>query len=183
MTFFLSAIAVLSGLPNLDQIHLSGCITYCPGNDKVFPWTTSGSLELVVVSKTELSEQPSSVSSSYPNQQGTMEMRDDVLSRVGAQNMDKSLSQVSDPENIHFENDQLEVDAVFKLGFDTFSLTAFRDSEMGESAEKHILIHNEKDKETCPTAAISEIHDPLFCWKVVHLEREDKMFLNQFIEV
>ena len=37
-----------------------------------------------------------------PNQEGTMEMRDEVLSSVGAQDLDTSSYQVSDPEDIEF---------------------------------------------------------------------------------
>ena len=54
-----------------------------------------------------------------PNQQGTHEMRDEVLSSVGVQDMDTSGSQVSaDLDDVDFcaENDQLDVDAVFETG-------------------------------------------------------------------
>ena len=55
------------------------------------------------------------------NQEGTMEMRDEVLSRVGAQDLDTSSYQVSDPEDTEFnwQNSQLDVDAVFRPGIDT----------------------------------------------------------------
>ena len=68
-----------------------------------------------------------------PNQQGTMEMRDKVLSSVGAQNMDTSGYQVSNLEDVDFywENDQLDLDAVFKPGTDTlFPPLTFNDFEM-----------------------------------------------------
>ena len=58
-----------------------------PRNDNKFPRNSSGGLELVFVSKTRVSEQPPSKSSSYPNQEGTMEMREEVLSSVRAQDM------------------------------------------------------------------------------------------------
>ena len=47
-----------------------------------------------------------------PNQEGTMEMRDEVLSSVGAQDLDTSSYQVSDLEEIEFnwENSQLDMD-------------------------------------------------------------------------
>ena len=53
-----------------------------------------------------------------PNQQGTHEMKDDVLSSVGAQDMDKSDYQVSDLDDVEYywEIDQLDVDAVFRPG-------------------------------------------------------------------
>ena len=117
----------------------SDCKISRPRNDNKFPKNTSGSLDLFVVSKTKVPEEPSSVNSSYPNQQGTHEMRDEVLSSVGAQEgLDTGGYQVSaaDLDNVefHWENDQLDVDAVFRPGIDTlFSPTAFDDLKMGGS--------------------------------------------------
>ena len=53
-------------------------------------------------------------------QEGTMEMRDEVLSSVAAQDLDTSSDQVSDLEDIEFswENSQLDMDAVFRPGID-----------------------------------------------------------------
>ena len=50
-----------------------------------------------------------------PNQEGTMEMRDNVLSGAGAQDMDTSGYHLSDLVDVDFywENDQLDADAVF----------------------------------------------------------------------
>ena len=65
-----------------------------------------------------------------PNQQGTFEMREEVLSSVGAQDLDTNSYQVSDLEDIEFnwENSHLDMDAVFRPGIDTpFSPTAFDD--------------------------------------------------------
>ena len=95
-----------------------------------------------------------------PNQQVTHEMRDDVLSSVGAQDMDKSDYQVSDRDDVEYywEIDQLDVDAVFRPGIDTpFSPTAFDDLEMGGSAENPILLDEEEDMENSPaTTPVSE---------------------------
>ena len=44
-----------------------------------------------------------------PNQQGTREMRDEVLSSVGAQEMDTSDYQVSDPEDIESHWGDLDI--------------------------------------------------------------------------
>ena len=66
-----------------------------------------------------------------PNQQGTHEMRDEVLSSVDAEEaLDRSGYQVSaadmDDVEFYWENDQLDWDAGFRLGIDTrFSPTAF----------------------------------------------------------
>ena len=55
------------------------------------------------------------------NREGTMEMRDEVLSSVGAQDLDTSSYQISDLEDIelNWENSQLVMDAVFTPGIDT----------------------------------------------------------------
>ena len=56
-----------------------------------------------------------------PDQEGTIEMREEVLFNVGAQDLDTSSYQVSDLEDIEFnwENSQLDTDAVFRPGTDT----------------------------------------------------------------
>ena len=55
------------------------------------------------------------------NQVVTMEMREEVLSNVGAQDLDTSSYQVSNLEDIEFnwEEYQLDLDAVFRPGIDT----------------------------------------------------------------
>ena len=88
-----------------------------------------------------------------PNQQGTMKMRDEVLSSVGAQDLDTSSYQVSDLEDIEFdwEDSQLDMDAVFRPGIDTpFSATTFDDLSMGGSAENPIVLDEEEGKENAP---------------------------------
>ena len=90
-----------------------------------------------------------------PNQEGTMEMRDEVLSSVGAQDLDTSSYQVSDLEDIEFnwENSQLDLDSVFRPGIDTpFSPTVFDDLLMGDgSVENPIVLEEEEDKENAST--------------------------------
>ena len=91
-----------------------------------------------------------------PNQEATMEMRDEVLSSVGAQDLDTSSYQVSDLEDIEFnwEDSQLDMDAVFRPGTDTpFSPTAFDDLLMGNgSVGNPIVLDEEEDKENAPPA-------------------------------
>ena len=70
------------------------------------------------------------------NQQGTHEMKDELVSNVCAQKgLDTSGYQMSadlDGVEFYWENDQLDVDAVFRGGIDTpFSATAFDDLELG----------------------------------------------------
>ena len=125
-----------------------------------------------------------------PKQQGTDEMRDEVLSSVGAQEMDTTGYQVSaelDDVEFYWENDQLDVDAVFRTGIDTlFSPTAFDDFELGGSAENPILPDEEEYKENSlptTTPASERPTRPLHCWEVVHLEQEKKVFLIMFMEI
>ena len=91
-----------------------------------------------------------------PNQEGTMEMRDEVLSSVGAQDLDTSSYQVSDLEDIEFnwENSQLDMDSVFRPGVDTpFSPTLFDGLLMGDGSVENpiVLDDEEEDKEKAPT--------------------------------
>ena len=95
------------------------------------------------------------------NQNRTMEMRDEVLSSVRAQDLNTSSYQVSDLEDIEFnwENSQLDMDAVFRTSMDTpFSPTTFDDLMMGdEFVENPIVLDEEENKENAaPPPATSE---------------------------
>ena len=88
-----------------------------------------------------------------PNQAGTMEMRDEVIPSVGAQDLDTSSYQVSDLEHIEFnwEDSQLDMDAVFRPGVDTpFFPATFNDLSMGGSVENPSVLDEEEDKENSP---------------------------------
>ena len=95
-----------------------------------------------------------------PNQEGTIEMREEVLSSVGAQDLDTSSFQVSDLENIEFnwEGSQLNMDAVFRPGIDTpFSPTTFDDLLMSDGSVKNpIVLDEEEDKENAHLPTIPE---------------------------
>ena len=97
-----------------------------------------------------------------PNQEGTIEMREEVLSSVGTQDLDISSYQVSDLKDIDFnwENSQLDMDSVFRPGIDNpFSPTVFDDLLMGDgSVENPIVLDEEQDKENAPppTTPVSE---------------------------
>ena len=96
-----------------------------------------------------------------PKQEGTMEMRDEVLCSAGAQVLDTSSYQVSDLEDIEFnwENSQLDMDSVFRPGLDTpFSPTVFGDFLLGDgSVENPIVLDEDQDKENAPpTTPVSE---------------------------
>ena len=87
------------------------------------------------------------------NQEGTMEMRDEVLSSVGAQDLDTSSYQVSDLEDIEFnwDNSQLDMDAVFRPGIETpFSPTTFDDLSMEGSVENPLVLDEDEDKKNAP---------------------------------
>ena len=94
------------------------------------------------------------------NQEGTIEIRDEVLSRVGDQDLDTSSYQVSDLENIEFswEDSQLDMDAVFRPGIDTpFSPTTFDELLMGDgSNENPMVLDEEEDKENAPPPTTTE---------------------------
>ena len=98
------------------------------------------------------------VPTSTQNQEGTMEMRDEVLSSVGAQDLDTSSYLVSDLEDIelNWENSQLETDAVFRPGIDTpFSPTTFDDLSMEGSVQNPIGLDEKEDRENFPLSAPS----------------------------
>ena len=62
------------------------------------------------------------------NQEGTMEMRDEVLSSFGAQDLDTSSYQFTVLEDIEFNWEISQLDSVFRPGTDTpFSPTTFDD--------------------------------------------------------
>ena len=99
-------------------------------------------------------------------------MRDKVLSSVGTQErLDTSGYQVSaDLDDVEFcwENDRLDLDAVFRPGIDTpFSPTAFDDLESGSSAENPILLDEEEEKKTLlqqqQQKSLRDQHNPLHC--------------------
>ena len=88
------------------------------------------------------------------NREKTMEMRDEVLSSFGAQDLGTSSYQVSDLEDIEFnwENSQLEMDAVFRPGIHTpFSPATIDDFLMGDgSVENPSVLDEQEDKENSP---------------------------------
>ena len=114
-----------------------------------------------------------------PNQEGTMEMREEVLSSVGAQDLDTSSCQVSDLENIDFnwENSKLDMDAVFRQGIDTpFSPTTFDNLLMGDgSVENSIFWMKRKTRKMLLLQQHRNLPDPRNlpdCREVVLLEQE-----------
>ena len=95
-------------------------------------------------------------------QEGTMEMRDEKLSSVGAQDMDTSKYQVSNPDadEFHWKIDQVDVDVVSRPGKNTpFFTSTFNHYVISSVAENPTLIDEEQVKENSPplpTIPVSE---------------------------
>ena len=102
------------------RFSYSDCDRFCPRNDKKFSRNSCGSSQLVVVSRHGgLNNHPSRVPISR-NQGWTMETQDEVLSKVGSQDMDTSWYQVSAVEDImfHWDDPDLNKDAFLSPGID-----------------------------------------------------------------
>ena len=100
-----------------------------------------------------------------PNQQGTFEMREEVLSSVGAQDTDTSGYELSDLEDIEFSWDDpaVDMDSFYQPGIDTpFSPSIFDDFQMeGSTATNPIIVDDEEDKEnSAPTTTTPESERP-----------------------
>ena len=100
-----------------------------------------------------------------PNQQGTFEMREEVLSSVGAQNTDTRGYELTDLEDIEFswEDSALEKDSAYRLETDTqFSPSIFDNFQMeGSTAANPIIVDDEEDKEnSAPTTSTPESERP-----------------------
>ena len=96
-----------------------------------------------------------------PNQQRTVEMREEVLSSVGAQDTDTRGYELSDLEDIKFswEDPAVDMNSVHRPGLDTpFSPSVFDDFQMeGSTAANPIILDDEEDKEkSTPTTTTPE---------------------------
>ena len=100
-----------------------------------------------------------------PKQQGTFEMREEVLSSVGAQDTDTRGYELSDLEEIgiSWEDPAVDMDSVYRPGIDTpFPPSVFDDSHMGGStAAEPKIVDDEEDKEnSAPTTSTPESERP-----------------------
>ena len=106
------------------------------------------------------------------NQQGTMEMRDEVLSTVGAQDMDTSGYQVSDLEDIdfHWEAPELNLDPLFRPSIDTpFSISTAIDFEMDSLAENPNASEEVKRREiSIPPLSTTPVSELPTCLSVLN---------------
>ena len=84
-------------------------------------------------------------------------MREEVLSSVGARDLDTSSYQLSDLEDIEFNWENSESDAVIRPGTDTpFSPTIIDDLSIEGSVENPIVYVEEEDKENSAPTPVSE---------------------------
>ena len=80
-----------------------------------------------------------------------MEMRDEVLVSVRAQDSNTSSYQVSDLEDIEFNWENSKLDGVLRPDIDTaFSPATFDDLSMEGSVEIPIVLDEEQDKDNFP---------------------------------
>ena len=92
-----------------------------------------------------------------PNQQGTMEMREEVLSSIGAQDVDTRDYHIDELDDIQFywEDPHALIDAEFRPGIDTPYSPSHFDDVFG-SVNNPIVIDDEEDKENEePTTPVS----------------------------
>ena len=96
-----------------------------------------------------------------PNQQGTSEMREEVLSSVGVEDLDTSSYQLTVLEDIEFnwENSHSDMDAVFGPGVDNpFSPPTFDGLSMEGSVENTLVLDKEENKEnSAPTTTATPL--------------------------
>ena len=99
-----------------------------------------------------------------PNQQGTAEMRKEVLSSVGVQDTDTRGYELSDLENIEFSWEDLAVniDNVYRPAIDTpFSASIFDSFQMGSITANPIKVDDEEEKEnSAPATTTPESERP-----------------------
>ena len=100
-----------------------------------------------------------------PNQLGLFEMREEILSSVGAQDTDTRGYELSDLEDIEFnwEDPAVDMDSVYRPGIDTlFSPSIFDDFQMeGSTAANPINVDDEEDKEnSAPRTSIPKSERP-----------------------
>ena len=116
-------------------------------------------------------------------------MRDEVLSSVGAQDLDNISYQVSDLENIEFkwENSQLDMDAVFRPSIDTpflkLHLTIYR---WGDQFKTLLYWTKRRTRTMLLLQRHPSLSDPWNlpgCREVALLEQEWKMYPIMFLEV
>ena len=98
-----------------------------------------------------------------PNQEGTIELRDEVLLCVAAQDMGTSGYQMSDVDDVefHWENDQLVINSVFRSGIGIIIFSSFlKTIEKGSLAENPIPGDVEQARRTLLLRLIQQLQSP-----------------------
>ena len=123
-----------------------------------------------------------------PKEQGTIEMREEVLASAGALDVDTKTYQLSAFDDIEFFSNysRVELDDVFRPSLYTpFSPTAFNDLAMGEgsSSENPIVLVEKRTRRTFPQQLQCLSFPPNLpsCSKLVLLEDGLKMCRISFI--
>ena len=117
------------------------------------------------------------------NQQGTHKIREEILSNVGAQDMDTSGYQVSaklDDVEFYWEKDQVDVDAVLNRALILLSRQQRLTTWRRENQQKTPFCSTKrKTRRTLlqQHQSLRDQLDPLHCWEFVHMEQEQKLFL------
>ena len=122
-------------------------------------------------------------------QEGTMEMREEVLSSVEAQNLNTSSNQVSDLEDIEFnwECSQLDMDTVFRLSIDTpilqLHLTIYRWRDQLKTPLYRMKRKTRRITLLQQHPSLSDPQNLQGCREVGLLEQEWKMYRIMFLEI
>ena len=96
-----------------------------------------------------------------PNQQGTHEMRDEVLPRVGVKDVDTSGYQLSDLDDVEFYWKKDQLVAFFRAGIETpFSFSTFNNFEIESAAENPNLIDEEQHEGIFLFLLIQQLQSP-----------------------
>ena len=99
-----------------------------------------------------------------PNQQGTFEKREEVLSSVGAQHTDTKGYELSDLEDIEFswEDPAVDIDSVYRPGIDIpSSPSIFYNFQIESTAANSIIVDDEENKEnSAPTTTTTTTTTP-----------------------
>ena len=99
-----------------------------------------------------------------PNQQGTFEMREEVLSSVGAQDTDTSGYELSDIEDIEFswKDPAVDMDSVYRPRIDTPFFPSICDDFQieGSTAANPVLVDEEYKENSPPTTTTPECERP-----------------------
>ena len=122
-----------------------------------------------------------------PNQQGTMEMREEVLSSIGAQDVDTRDYHIDELDDIQFywEDPQALIDAEFRPGIDTPYSPSHFDDVFG-SVNNPIVITTKKTRrmKNQPLRYLRDLRNPHACNGALAVPSKDlKTFPIECLEI